>query len=1338
MDNEFEQVNPDAPEFTKEIVKKPYNSSTTIPLDINFTPYNHFTAKVPVTSTGLYEEPDFSAPPKEEPSFLDTAVSQAKHINDTWHYLHAGFTQLQKPWNDPIDPNFNPMAFQDKFINIEPEYYKYLLDSQNEADMNFRLNRITSEQKNKENIKNGSWMAYLTGGAVGIATDLTNLIPIVGQMKYAKYGKTFLTSMARALPGAATYGVVSSLGEQLDKISGNAQDWLIDSMTRTAFVTTLFGGFGVVSLAADKSALWKLKDFASDYMKGIDYKLKVDKNNKVVGFEAYDMTGDSVGAARVKLAQDKADSTFLKAGIFKIPYVGEAATRFLGNRYFGSSIVSMLNSPYETVRAVADLSVDHGIITEGIEKGIASPKKFFTLMKQTHASIRAQEAQINGLHLERNGFDLDNYVAQGATKAALYTKEKALEFLGKNLGNKPYVNREEFFSEIEDVLINESTSPHGSVNEAAALLREVMDDSYKQWRTAYNLPEDWMPPRTARGYLMRVYDTNFLNNNEGKWVQVISDYLKQSDETIIKHTKPINDITRQIENHILEHDALISRPNITDNQVKNSAEKLQTLKIKKKVLEETLQNSIRTNPELHLLAEEWNDLSAEEAKELIQLTKRRDVAQKFVDEQKQLIRNIKTEASKRNKATQKSKTVKTAKSGKQKAAIGELVAEREEIKLAELEKDLKEETIRLQEMAESGQINRRFFSKPQGSFSYVFKDPSQRLKLRKTYHEQKGYLASEEDAHLFREQHAKAYYDTIMNQTAEDTINQVMGKFTGNGAENHLMSRTLMIPDEVLYKHKFMTKDLLAKTANYQSWLARRTHLKNVYNNLTLEGGFEPIIAGLKEEYDFNRALLNGAKEKIENQLLTENLSVKTKKELNKKLTKSDIELNKEKKRFEKAKTALNFTYEKMAGISKLSKNQKAFQSSVRSFTVLANLGFLPLTMITDLSANGLKHGVLPFLRDGIYPMVQSLGGMLKTKDSEALRNAAAAANLALQHIGGATSEKNIGLQTNPYLNMGKIPSALDKTAHLSANFNLTNFFDNTLQRITSAVAQSEIMRMMVAHQKGTLSVRDKRWLLRYGLDPKEWSEKMISQFKSHGGGKTSLGGYQSNYWQWLDWETSNTFSDAVFRATHDTVISANTLDTPFWMDSNGPMGIMGPIFKGFNGWAFGSLNRYVIPFMQKPDALQFMGVLSLLATGALVSPMRRIARGEEAYPPDQTDEQWAYEVISDSGFFSYFMTILNDANVLTKDGLLGDLKNDKYRNRSRAGLLGPAIGDANSMADFFTALASNEMNEVDALKMARMVPFANAPWTYWMSKQIIENFGLPKTRSIAHRQKDS
>jgi hypothetical protein len=630
-------------------------------------------------------------------------------------------------------------------------------------------------------------------------------------------------------------------------------------------------------------------------------------------------------------------------------------------------------------------------------------------------------------------------------------------------------------------------------------------------------------------------------------------------------------------------------------------------------------------------------------------------------------------------------------------------------------------------MMHEGKIDQRLFKKNKDSFVYELKDPNDRLKFRETY-----------GTHLQRENHASAYYDTIMNQTAEDTINQVMGRFTGNQRENPLKSRTLLIPDQVLYDGKFLTNDLMAKIANYTSYLSRRTHLKEVFSDVSVDGGFEPIINELRDEFNRLHTDLSNLKTQLETKLKDKDLSAEERKKINQQLKKTDKSLVKERKKFDQNKKDLNHIYEKMMGTQKTSRRAMQVKSAIMSITAWSNLPFVPFTMINDLSAIPLQHGLIPFIRDGLAPAIENIVTLSKGKNAEAFRKTAPSIDLALQDVQMGYADRNWSAMTNPHLNLGRIVNTLEKIAHLSSNFTGTNYIDNWLQRMTGSVVQSELMRILHSWKAGTLSKRDGLYIRKYGIDVNQYGDRMLKQFSEHGGGKTTLGGYQSHFWQWQDLEAANVYGDAIFRSVKDTQIQAGIIDAPLWTDDNGPMGIMGSFFRGFQGWAFASVSRYVLPSLQQADAEKLIGVCMMLATGYLVDPMRRAARGEELFPENLSAKQIAWATINNSGYFSLFANILTDANLLTGESLLGNLRSDKYRDRSRTSILGPAWGTVNRMNDVMLALASGEMNEADAKKMARMMPFANATWTTLMTNHLIESLELPKTRRTARALKEN
>jgi hypothetical protein len=1307
--------------FTGEEITTP-NSKSAIPLEVNFEPATpaDFQGNINSISPTEYKENEKPKPFQpgyiKEPhhaGFFETATAQFKEVSEIANYLDFSDRHILdvNPMDDIVPTGWNPKDDPSAFEGIQSKWNSYLMGATGPKDLRRRYNYALDKQSQEELIKNGSFMGWLAGGFAGLSPfgSPSTLIPIAGQIKYAKYGKTILNSMGRALPGLSLGSAMHEATLETTKATGNLENFVVDTFADIVFGEVFIGAGAGISRLIDTGAAWNLRKLITPYYHGIDYKVKVNEKGEFKGYTAVDSTG-SLSAAEVNYAQDLADSTLSKSGLFKIPGFGDAAYKFFG---VFSPKVRMFTSKFPTIRGMINRVADHSFITEGIEKGQSAPQTFTNLMNKLEGSNRSLSAQLNALHLVRNGMEIGNRATNSLKNlAGKFTKDG-------------YIDRAEFGDEVRQVLINETASANAATNEAAALLRKHIDESYDQFRQAYNLPKDWLPPRTAEGYLMRVYDTNFMTLHENEWHNVITGWLKQSDEQINNYMQPIKNAEIQIAEYESKHNELINRPNITDQQVKKSAEELIARKANKKALEEKLQNELRTNPDLHIHVEDMNALSANEAKEIQQLTKHQNIALKELEEKKAIVSKIKSQAKQRAGAAKKSKTVKGAKDNLRKSATGELVLEQEESKLAIAQREYDEETEKLQQMMHNGEINSRLFYKEPDSFIYRFKDTNDRLKFRQTH---------ESDFH--RQQASKAYYDTIMNQTPEQILSQIMGKLSGGARTNPLKQRTLLIPDNVLYENNFLVKDIMPNVINYRNFLGRRTFMKNVFNDITLDGGIEPLVNSLSKEYEGFRRKLNtnliSNAERHEELKNNEKISDKEKKKNESKLEEEKLaiqkEINKLAKQYNTAKEQMSIVYDKMMGNRQGSKQAEKYSQMLMNFTVSTKLGFVPFAMMTDLMANALQHGVWPFIRDGIVPAVTSLGGLLKTKDSEGLRKAAPHVHLALQDMLMGYADKNFAGQAQPFINMGsRVATGLENIAHISSNLTGTNYLDNALQHISGGIMQSTIIEKMFEYQAGTLSKRDLNNILKYGLNPKEWSERFINAWKKSGSDKTKLGGYNSKFWAWDDLEAANKFSDTVFRGVKDTVIQRDILDAPFFMDNP-----LGRIIMAFKGWTFASLNRYVIPAMQQADGQKLMGMSLMLAAGALVSPARRIASGKDPYPEDSTPEQIAWAAFQDSGIFSFFGNVIEDMNLLSGGVLLGNLKNDRYRDRTMSGLLGPVAGQANDVYSILGMMWSGEVNQSDVNKMVRLIPFANMTETRGLSNKIIESLELPRTRAEA------
>jgi hypothetical protein len=793
---------------------------------------------------------------------------------------------------------------------------------------------------------------------------------------------------------------------------------------------------------------------------------------------------------------------------------------------------------------------------------------------------------------------------------------------------------------------------------------------------------------------MRVYDINYLNENEGEWVKVVSTWLKDSDTIIEQRLEPIISNKALIETQKNNHEALLRNVNKTDYEVKKSSELLEDIKLNQRILEEKLQDQLREDPNLFIHVEDSTKFSAKEAKEFKELTKRRDIATKEIEEQKLIIAQMKQEISKRKASAMKAKTVQTGKKKLRESDTGKLLIEAEEKKLHILQKELDEEIEKIQEKIIRGEVNPRFYYKEEGSQRFNLKNPDERLKFRNTH---------ESDFH--RQAAAKAYYHSILQMNPEDIISDVFGHLTGKKDENPLKRRTLAIPDDILYKNNFMTKNLYAKTANYVNYLARRTHLKTSFQNVTVNGDFEELAVSLLEEHKNNRELFKNDKKM----------------------------LRKEKAAFEAIKKDMKTLYEnRMLGLNKRSNFDEMARRFWMSITAAVNLHNLPAMQITDLGFGGFQHGIWPFVRDAVYPIINSMGGILKTKDSEALRKMAPHLNLGYQDMLNNYADRNWHSELQPSITMGKIVSGAEKFSHFSSLTDLTPYIDNGLQHAHGSVIQSRFMELLHKQLDGTLTDQESLYLRKYGIDPKQWAERMVNSYKEAEGFQTALGGYVSKVWQWQDIDASNLFNDAVFRGIQNTLIIKGMADSPFFADN-----ILGLFMHTFTGWGYAAANRYLIPSLQHPDGQLLLKMLWMYGAGSLVSPLRRISRGEEPWPEDMTEKQIAYEAFSDSGVMSTLANVLNIANFLSSDKLLGDLKNDKFKNRARTGIFGMSdvVSSTASRISDVLGMANSGIDEKDMKTAARMLPISGAMYGHYFSDKLIESWNLPRNKRAAEAE---
>jgi len=1347
------------------------NINEHLPVDTSFEfkPQNPFTMDIPSQKSNQeVAYPGFTEDTKA--GVFETAEEEFKNTASSYNILHAANAPLTEhasmqarmlypdadKFYKPAPPGWSPKVEIEKQTNLDSKFIPKLLSAKTPADFQYRLEDLQAQQHQDQVLENGSTLGKILGGALGYTLgSVENFIPLAALASKAKVGSGFISAALRTAPGVTVASAVREGAKQMDSLNPNLSEFLKDTFIDTAFGITFFGGLGAAKTLMNISTLNKLKGFARSSLDGIGYDFVVNKKGNVTGFKAISTTpGEALSAAKVTKAQEMADAAFHQGGLFKIPYVGKAAAHVLsgnipGFEYvFGSPLMQMKLSKYKSANAFADAAFDHFITTEGEMKGQVRPPSFELKMKKTRAMLTALKAETMALHAERNGYKTESRPLIGLANAWSSVKQKTIETLSRDTQSTPHVIEEDFMDEVQRVMISGTSSEHAAVNELASKYRDVHDTAIKGYLKAYNLPEDYF--RNMETYLSRVYNTPYMTENEqgeSGWVPIISNYFKEADELITERMQPINDLQKQIKDFETAHTEAVEELGRREAELNPGTEivpvittlakpiKIYKVEGKKRLtsgvkeipgkqqkgidnehvmtlarmrqqltsMKEKLQNELRDNPEYDYHVEDRLALSANEAKELKGLLQPLNNLQKQIDAQQELVSKLKAQKSRKLSYTKKQETVEKAKPHAQEYVAQKENIEKEEEKLHDLKLAHSDEEYDLYHRARTGQINARLYN----PVNFKLKDPNDRLRFRDVF-----------NSHEEREVQAKASYDSILQMNPEDVISDIFGKVMGISDANPLKKRTLLVPDKLLYDNNFMTKDLYSKTANYVNFLARRTHLKTSFANVTVNGGFEELAESLLNEHNANRDAIHQKLEKLTDE---------------KEIKKEKKNLSKESKDFGKIKKSMKQLYEnRMMGINKRNDFDNMARRVWMSLASMVNLHNLPATQITDLAFGGFQHGIWPHVRDGIYPLVTSMGNMLKTKDAEALREMAPHIHLGYQDMLNNYADRNFNSELQPYLNMGKIVSGTEKLAHFSSLTDLAPYIDNGVQRANASTIQGRFMELLHKQLEGTLSKNETLYLVKYGINPKKWTERMVNAYKESGGFKTKLGGYISKAWQWQDLEAANLFNDAVFRGVQNTLVFKGMADSPFFADN-----ILGMFFHTFTGWGYAATNRYLIPSLQNPEGALLLKMMWMMSAGALVSPMRRISRGEQPWPDDMNDSQIAYEAWNDSGVFSSIGNVLNIANMMTDNKLLGDLKNDKFKNRMKTGIFGfsDVISSTASRISNVIDQIPTGWNEKDMKTAAHMLPIAGAMYGHYFSDKLIESWNLPQNKRAAENQ---
>jgi len=1215
--------------------------------------------------------------PKKKHGFFETlghAFSQYNEFAQAGRFV-AREAEFIHPSQDETPDDFNSMDY--KYLkDYPPNYWDFIGEGQSPNDIAARQQYVLKKMTEDEEYNNGSFAATLLGGFGGAILSPSSFIPFASGVKYASIAENVIKGTLKAAPSIALQTVAHEGFMQATEAGGNLHDFAVNSLRDAAYGAAFIAGGAGLGASFRGGKLWNVRKMANYMGEGIDVNPVLDEaTGGITGYKAQASPGYSLSAAKVDQAQTFVDSAMSQGFLFGIPGVQKLA----GNSILGSPIVKGLSSRFETVRGYTDFLASHSIITKGVLEGKARPDTAEDIMSAINAGSVDFNMRFRGHFMEENGIE-GGYNVRNATKAL---KQRALK------GQR--TTWEDFNYQVVDATITQEFNYSKSINAASKEYTKYTDSIYEEIQKVRGFDPQILSPINARGYFTQNMDNMALVKYKPKFLEVVSSEFKRQDQVLEEITRPLEQaksFLKQLEEHKLSGEAF---DRSTANEIRDARTRVQEA-------QREIERRARDDEDVALLLEDRNFVTMADAEKIRELHAPIEDVKTKAKVQKKTISKLKSQYSSAKSSAKTNVTKDATRRNLEKMKKLEKEIKAAEDQLSTFELEIGNLTDELHQRAHRGEIDKRLFVKDQNVIN--FRNPDEWATFRKPFTNDQARI----DA-------AEAQRNLYLNNTTEQIQQSILGSMMPSLFANPLNRRTFLIPAKVLNDARFIASDVPRAAASYAKALGRHIALGKVFKDINMKEG-EHGPTGMAR-------ILGEERTKLERQIDSDTKLTDAQKE------KERVRLDKD---FREAVQFMKNMTDAFMGRTNANASTLRVTRAIKNFAASTKLGGVPISQVTDIGAIILKHGVWPYMRDGLKPFIQTLNGYLDGDLSEAMKRNSADAHLSLQHLDNGYSAKYYDNGS-----VGDVPiathleSALEKVGHLSGNFFGTNFIENANQRIVAGIMQSKIMRHMYEFRNGTLSKNDEIALLQYGLDPKEWSEKFINAFEDSTGWKEATGAYQSKYWEWKDDAAVSRMAMTIRRGVYDTIIQRGLFTSPFW--TNNPL--LGMIFM-FHGWGFSAFNRYTIPMMQRPDATKLQGIIFMLGLGAMTDPLRNLANGKKADTED--DQTWfgkAFETVSNSGILGHTPDMLQTFNKLV-DGHLLPVTTTRYQGWNKFSVLGPAAGIADDLAALIKAGLTGKITKPDIKKGARLVPLSGMLGLRPLINHWIDGLDLPEKHSEA------
>lgn len=330
----------------------------------------------------------------------------------------------------------------------------------------------------------------------------------------------------------------------------------------------------------------------------------------------------------------------------------------------------------------------------------------------------------------------------------------------------------------------------------------------------------------------------------------------------------------------------------------------------------------------------------------------------------------------------------------------------------------------------------------------------------------------------------------------------------------------------------------------------------------------------------------------------------------------------------------LNAGIERILGTYKLAENNTGFGRLVQRanmFNYSRLSGNFGVSAITDLYNASFAHGVSPFLREGVKPLLTNLDKIkLQVKEAKL-------AGLMVERVLNQRlfSAGEIG---DPFAEGTLIDRMLRNVGSVATRLNGVALMQDVSEGINAALTQNRIFR-------GIASGKDDEFLAKLGLGPTERS-RVEAMFKRYGNVEDDVL-YIANSELWDDAYATEAFRNALNKAAGMYAVRPGAGDLPLFASTP-----LGKALFQFRTFALAAHQRTTLRAMQEGPGAVVRGIVGTTATGMLVSWLAALRTGQEGYDRWRRQAEnpgwWIAEGFDRGGFVPLLFEVANTTEKLS------------------------------------------------------------------------------------------